>query len=314
MTTSIKSDNLKSTRDGFGEGLLALGQKNKDVVVLSADLAESTRAVKFREKYPDRYIEVGVAEQNLIGIAAGLAQEGKIPFCASFAAFSPARNWDQIRLSVCLNNVNVKICSTHAGLTTGADGASHQSLEDIALMRVLPNMTVISPCDAIQAKKAAVAAADYPHPCYLRLSRYLSPAITDEKDSFTVGKADILRPGKNLTIFAHGVEVWPSLAAAKQLANKISIEVINIHTIKPLDEKVILQSVQKTKQAVVVEEAEQAGGLFGAVAELLAERRPTAIIPVTVCDSFGQSGSADQLLNKYHLVTGDIIKAVEKLI
>lgn len=303
---------LKATRDGLGEGLLELGKINPKVVVLSADLSESTRANWFKEKYPKRYVEVGVAEQNLIGVAAGLAQEGFIPFCASFAAFSPGRNWEQIRTSVCINNANVKIASTHAGITVGEDGASHQALEDIALMRVLPNMTVISPCDSIEAQKATMQAALYPTPCYLRFSREKSPIITKAIDRFKIGQANILKSGRDLTIFSHGLMVSHCLEAAIELKNQLNIEIINIHTIKPLDGNAILKSIHKTKKAIVVEEAMQIGGLFSAITELTSKKFPINILPIAIDNRFGQSGSATDLLRKYSLTTSDIIKKILK--
>lgn len=304
----------KSTRDGFGEGLLELGQKNSRVVVLSADLSESTRSIWFKEKFPDRFIEVGVAEQNLIDVAAGLAQEGFIPFATSFAEFSPGRNWEQIKISVCYNNVPVKIASTHAGISVGADGASHQMLEDIAMLRALPNLTIISPVDAIEAKKATIAAASWHGPVYLRFGRINLPAITRESDRFKIGQGQMLRAGRDLTIFAHGLMVNYAFEAAKKLSNAVSCEVINISTIKPLDEKLILKSVKKTGQAIVAEEARKSGGLFSAITELLAENYPCPIYPISIGDTFTESGDPTQLIEKYKISTNDIIKTINNLL
>lgn len=300
----------KSTRDGFGNGLLELGKKNKRVVVLSADLAESTRALWFKEKYPKRFIEVGVAEQNLIGVAAGLTQEGLIPFATSFAEFSPGRNWEQIRVSVCYNNVPVKIASTHAGISVGPDGASHQILEDLAMMRALPNLTIISPADAIEAKKATIAAASLNKPVYLRFSRYESPIVTRAGDPFVIGRGYVIKEGRDLSLFAHGLMVAQAFEAAEALKDKFSIEVINLPTIKPLDEKLVLKSLAKTGRAVVAEEAQIQGGLFSAIAEVAAQKLPTPISFVGVKDQFGESGRPEDLLTKYHLTAFDIIKSL----
>jgi len=232
---------LKSCRDGFGEALLELGKRNKDVVVVSADLAESTRCLDFGKKYPQRFIEVGVAEQNMAGVAAGLALEGLIPFMCSFAVFSPGRNWEQIRISICYNKANVKIIGAHAGLNVGEDGATHQALEDLALMRVLPNMTVIAPCDFEETKKAVLASAKIKGPVYIRYGREKCSVITTKQSKFQIGKADIIRQGKDVTIIACGSMVYESLLAAEELAKQeIQAEVINCHTIKPIDRKSVV--------------------------------------------------------------------------
>ena len=306
---------LKACRDGFGEALLELGKKNKEVVVVSADLAESTRCLEFGKKYPPRFIEVGVAEQNMAGIAAGLALEGKIPFICSFAVFSPGTNWEQIRLSVCYNKANVKIVSSHAGLNVGEDGATHQALEDIALMRVLPNMTVIAPCDYEETKKAVLAAAKLKGPVYIRYGRDKSPVITNKSSKFKIGQAEILRQGKDITIIACGALVYDALLAADELAKqKIGAEVINCHTIKPIDKQTIIRSAKKTKKVVTIEDHQVNGGLGSAVAEVLAQNYPVPMKIIGMPDKFGESGTGKQLLDKYSLNSVGIIKAVKKLI
>lgn len=314
MTETVL-DVKKSTRDGFGDGMLELAEKNKDVIALSANLAESTRLNKLIDKFPERYIECGVSEQNMAGVAAGLALSGKIPFITSFAAFSPGENWEQIRISICYNEANVKIASTHAGLSVGADGAAHQSLEDIAIMRAIPNLVVICPADYNEARKAVHATAKHIGPVYLRLGREPIPAITDEKSSFTIGKCDILKEGKDVTIIATGLMVYEAMAAAQQLENlSVSAEVINCHTIKPIDSETILQSVKKTKKVITAEEHQIIGGLGGAVAELLSEKHPAPIQRVGIKDSFGESGTAHELLDKFGCNSKTIIKAVDRLV
>jgi len=305
----------KACRDGFGEALLELGKKNKDVVVVSADLAESTRCLEFGKKYPERFIEVGVAEQNMAGVAAGLALEGKIPFICSFAVFSPGTNWEQIRLSVCYNKANVKIIGSHAGLNVGEDGATHQALEDIALMRVLPNMTVIAPCDYEETKKAVMAAAKLKGPVYIRYGRDKSPVITNKSSKFKIGQAEILRTGKDITIIACGPMVYEALLAAKELKKeKIQAEVINCHTIKPIDAKTIIRSAKKTNRVVTIEEHQVHGGLGSAVAEVLAQNYPVPMKIIGMPDKFGESGTGKQLLDKFGLNSKGIKKAVRKLI
>jgi len=309
QSTNLK---FKATRDGLGEGLLELGKTNPQMVVLSADLSESTRANWFKEKYPNRFIEVGVAEQNMIGVAAGLAQEGFIPFCTSFSAFSPGRNWEQIRVSVCYNQANVKIVSTHAGISVGADGATHQSTEDIALMLSLPNMTVISPCDYFEALKATIASSKINGPCYLRFSRLPTPIITAQNDQFEIGKANIIKKGKDVTIFCHGIMVQESIKAQLQMQKSIDAEIINVHTLKPLDNTTILKSLKKTGRAIVAEEAVKSGSLFSAISQLVVENYPCPIQSVAL-NSFGESGDPKKLMVKYHISSNDIIKAVKKL-
>ncbi|MEM4240030.1 MAG: DUF5752 family protein [Candidatus Woesearchaeota archaeon] len=300
---------LKATRDGFGEGMLALG-KDKDVVALCADLAESTRLSEFRKKYPERFIEVGVAEQNMAAIAAGMAAMGKIPFIASFAIFSPGRNWEQIRTTICYNDVPVKIIGSHAGTSTGPDGTTHQATEDIALMRSVPNMTVISPCDAIEAKKATIAAARQKGPVYIRLARDKTPIMTKEGTAFEIGKAQTLAEGRDVTIIACGPVVYQALSAAKQLESRgISAQVINCHTIKPIDKKTVIAAARKTGAIVTVEDHQVNGGLGSAVAETVAEAYPVPVRRIGLQDRFGQSGTATELLEEYGLTASQIAKA-----
>jgi transketolase len=305
------SVNNRATRDGFGEALVEIAKNNDNIVGLTADLTESTRMHLFAREFPDRFIQVGVAEQNLIGVAAGLAIEGKVPFAASYAVFSPGRSWDQIRVSVCYSNLNVKIIGGHAGITVGPDGATHQALEDIAITRVLPNITVVSPADYEQAKEATKAISEIDGPCYLRLSRNPSPVFIKTKEAFSIGKAQVLKEGKDLTIIGTGPIVYNALLAADSVKNNISVEVINVHTIKPLDISTILKSAKKTKNIVTIEEHQINGGLGGAVAEILAEKFPTRMLRLGINDQFGQSGEPDQLLDFYNLSVSKIVTAIK---
>ncbi len=305
------------TRNGYGEGVVAAGKKDSNVVVLCCDLTESTRSQAFKDAFPDRFVEIGVAEQNMIGVAAGMALEGKIPFCSSYAVFNPGRNWDQIRVSVCYNKANVKIVGAHSGISVGPDGATHQALEDIAITRVLPNMTVIAPCDAVETKKATLAAAKLKGPVYLRFAREKTPVFTTDKTPFTIGVANVLKQGKDVTIVACGPLVYEALVAAKNLESGISnidCEVINCHTIKPIDIKTIVKSVKKTGCVVTVEEHQITGGLGGAVAEVLAKYCPAPIEMIGMPDTFGQSGEPNELLAEYGMTSKDIIKAVKKVL
>lgn len=302
----------RATRDGFGEGLVLAGKKNKNVVALTADLAESTRVQGFAEKFPQRFFEVGVAEQNLVTIASGLAASGKIPFASSYAVFSPGRNWEQIRTTICYNNVPVVIVGAHAGLTVGADGATHQALEDIALMRVLPNMQVLYPCDALEAKKATLALAKTKSPAYIRLAREKSSVLTKESDAFEIGKARAFRKGSDVTLVSTGPILGVVLHAAFKLGKKgISAEVIHFGTIKPLDVKTLLASVKKTKAVVSVEEHQIAGGFGSAIAEALSQTKPTPQEFIGVHDAFGESGTPEELLQK-HRITADAIGTAAK--
>ena len=301
------------TRDGYGKGLVELGEKDDRVVVLCADLAESTRSHWFKEKFPKRYIELGVAEQNMATIAAGLANYGKIPFISSYAVFSPGRNNEQIRTTISINNVPVKIAGAHAGISVGPDGATHQALEDIALMRVQPNMTVIVPCDAVETQKATIAAAERQGPVYLRFGREKSPIFTTEKTPFEIGKAIVLKNGKDVTIIGCGMLLYNALIAAEELSKEgIEATVINSHTIKPLDVTTILNSVKETKAVVTVEEHQVMGGLGSAVAEALAQHFPAPQEFIGVHDRFGESGEPDELIEAFGMGVKDIKVAVKR--
>ncbi len=305
------------TRQGYGEGLVAAGEKDPNVVVLCADLTESTRSNLFKEKFPSRFVEVGVAEQGMATVAAGMANYGKIPFISSYAAFSPGRNWEQIRTTIALNDVPVKIAGAHAGLTVGPDGATHQMLEDIALMRAMPNMIVVYPCDSVEAKKATIAAAANGKPTYIRLAREKTPVLTTEATPFKIGKAEIFWTSKDsqVSIIATGPLLFEALIAAQELEKTgINVEVINCHTIKPLDERTIISSVKKTEAVVTVEEHQVTGGLGGAVAELLSRNLPTPQEFIGMPDRFGESGQPDELLEKYHMKAKDIVIAIKKVI
>lgn len=315
LATASQSAEKKSTRDGYGKAMAELGEKNKNVVALCADLTESTRLEWFKEKFPERFIETGVAEQNMLGMATGLALSGKIPFASSFAVFSPGRNWDQLRVSVCYNNVNVKITGMHAGLTVGEDGATHQALEDIAITRVLPNLKVIAPCDFEQAKKATIAAAKDKSPCYLRFGREKMPQVTTENTPFTIGKADIYADGSDVAIIACGIMVCEALKAAKMLEKKkINAAVVSLHTIKPLDESTIIAIAKKCGAVITVEEHQVNGGMGSAVAELLSENYPVHLARIGVKDVFGESGTPEQLLAKHGLTAANIAKNAENIL
>ena len=306
---------MKDTRSGFGAGLTELGKTKENVVALCADLTGSLKMGDFANNHPDRFFQVGVAEANMIGIAAGLTVGGKIPFTGTFANFSTARVYDQIRQSVSYSGKNVKICASHAGLTLGEDGATHQTLEDIGMMKMLPHMVVINPCDFNQTKAATIAIADYEGPVYLRFGRPKVPNFTPENQKFEIGKAIHLEEGIDVSIFATGHLVWPALEAAKSLKEKgISAEVINIHTIKPLDKESILKSVQKTKCVVTAEEHQMHGGLGDSISQLLSRELPTPLEMVAVNDSFGESGPPMKLMEKYGLTSKEIIASAKKVI
>jgi transketolase len=311
---------MGATRDGFGRALMELGDKNPDVVVLCADLAESTRVLEFKEHFPKRYIEVGVAEQNLATVASGLANYGKIPFITSYATFSPGRNNEQIRTTISINHVPVKIAGMHAGVSVGPDGATHQALEDMALMRVQPNMTVISPADSEEARKATLAAAAHPGPVYLRFAREKTPVMTTLETPFTIGKANVMwtppagGPKPEVTIIATGPLLFNALKAAQELEKEIQVEVINIHTVKPLDRETILASVKKSGAVVTVEEHQTAGGMGSAVAELLARENPVPIEFVGVEDTFGQSGKPSELIEHYGMGVSSIAEKVRRVL
>ncbi len=303
----------KDTRSGFGAGLLELGKSNPDVVGLCADLTGSMVMTGFKEAFPDRFFQVGIAEANMMGIAAGLTIGGKIPFTGTFANFSTGRVYDQIRQSIAYSRKNVKICASHAGITLGEDGATHQMLEDIGMMRMLPNMTVIVPCDHNQTRAATMAIAEMQGPVYLRFGRPKVPNFTDHDQVFEIGKAIVLNHGSDITIFACGHMVWEALEAGKQLFSKgISAEIINIHTIKPLDEKAVIQSVQKTACVVTAEEHQINGGLGDMIAQVLARKHPAPMELVAVKDRFGESGKPAELMKKYGLTADDIVTAATK--
>lgn len=301
------------TRAGFGAGAYELAKNNRDVIVLSADLAGSLRLNKFMEEFPERFYNCGVAEANMMGVAAGLTIGGKIPFATSFANFATGRVYDQIRQSIAYSGKNVKICASHAGLTLGEDGATHQILEDLGMMRMLPHMTVICPCDFNQTKAATIAIADHQGPVYLRFGRPKVPNFTAENQAFQIGKADIIHEGTDVTIIATGHMVWKAVEAAKQLEEiKISPEVINMHTIKPLDKAAIIASAGKTGCVVTAEEHQVNGGLGDAVAHVLAMHQPTPMEMVAVQDTFGESGKPDELMRKYGIDTPDVVQAAKR--
>ena len=299
-------------RNYYGKALADLAKTRKDIVVLDADLAGSTKTSEFQKAAPERFVEVGIAEQNMIGVASGLAASGKTVFASTFAVFATGRCWEQIRLAVAYPKQNVKIVSTHCGISVGEDGASHQGLEDISIMRSIPNMVVISPADAYEAYAATMAIADYKGPCYMRLGRADFPIITEEGAKFEIGEAKVLREGKDVTLIGTGQMVSACLEAAKELASKgIEAEVINVSTIKPLDTECIGKSVAKTGCAVTAEEHSIIGGLGSAVAEFLSEECPAPVIRVGTKDTFGESGKAELLMEKYGLTAKDIVKAAE---
>lgn len=315
MLDKIVSTGKKATRDGYGAGLYEVGKQNPDVVALCADLIGSLKIQDFIKEFPERFFQVGVAEANMIGIAAGLAIAGKIPYTGTFANFSTGRVYDQIRQSIAYSEKNVKVCASHAGLSLGEDGATHQILEDIGLMKMLPGFTVINPCDYNQTKAATIAIAEHYGPVYLRFGRPSWPVFIPENQKFEIGKALLLSEGTDVTIFATGHLVWNAVEAAKTLANQgISCEVINIHTIKPLDKEAVLDSVSKTKCVVTAEEHQMNGGMGDSIAQLLARWMPTPIEYVAVNDTFGESGLPEDLLIKYGLGSGDIVKAVHKVL
>lgn len=306
---------LLPTRDGFGEGLLLLGTKDKRVVVLCADLTESTRVEAFKKQFPERFVQMGVSEQSLAAIGAGMALAGKIPFIASYACFSPGRNWEQIRTTAALPEVNLKIAGAHAGVTVGPDGATHQMTEDIALMRVLPNMTVLVPADAIETRKATIAAGTMNGPVYIRITREKSPVFTTDKSPFAVGKAQILRSGTDVAIIACGPLVYEALLAARDLAKHgVEAMVINNASVKPMDEATILKAAKTCRAVVTVEEAQAAGGMGSAVCELLASEVPCPIERIGLQDEFGQSGTPTELLEHYKLTAPWIMKAAQRVI
>lgn len=303
------------TRNGYGDALAELGASNPDVVVLTADLAESTRAEAFGKKYPERFVEVGVAEQNLMGLAAGMALAGKIPFLSSYAVFSPGRNWDQLRVSVCYSEANVKVAGAHAGISVGPDGATHQALEDIAITRVLPNLTVVVPCDYWETKKATEALANMRGPAYFRFGREKTPVMTVQETPFEIGKAYTMREGSDVAIIGSGFLLYNALLAAEDLAREnISVMVVNNHTIKPIDSAAIVSAAEKCGAVVTVEEHQVMGGCGSAVCEVLAGRCPVPVEMVGMLNTFGESGKPEELIEKYGMGKSAIIEAVRKVL
>jgi len=310
------SDEIKfeSTRNGFGKGLLELGRTNKDVVALSADLTDSTRTGWFKKEFPDRFFCFGVAEQDMMSEAAGFALSGKIPFTCTFGVFAAGRAWDQVRISVDYMNLNVKIIGTHAGISVGEDGYTHQALEEITLMRVLPNMTILVPSDAFEAKKATIKAAEWNGPVYIRLGRNATPVITQEKDPFEIGKGILVKNGKDVTIVACGQMLYEAIKAAEILSKrKIDARVINLHTIKPIDEKILIKAAKETGAFVTAEEHSLYGGLGSAVAEVLSQNYPVPVKMIGLKEC-SQSGTPQQLFKYYHLTAEDIAKTAESVL
>ncbi|MDP3297429.1 MAG: transketolase family protein [Thermodesulfovibrionia bacterium] len=306
---------MKATRDGFGEALLELGRENKKIVVLSGDLEDSTRAEYFKKEFPERFFNLGIAEQDVLGTAVGMSMDGLIPFACSFAVFLTNRAYDILRISVCYNNRNVKLIGSHGGLTVGPDGATAQCLEDFAITRVLPNLKVICPADAVEAKKATRMMAEVRGPAYMRLSRPPFPVITKESDEFILGRANVMREGRDITVIACGLMVYEALQAAEILKKEnIETKVINMHTIKPIDREIVIKSAQETGAIVTAEEHQINGGLGSAVAEVLARNFPVPVEMVAVNDTFGESGESEELLEKYHLKDIDIVDAVKRVI
>jgi transketolase len=314
LVSDLFGDEVKQEpiRAGFGRGLKAAGEINKNVVALCADLTDSTQMSLFKEAFPERFIEIGIAEQNLVTVASGLARAGKVPFTSSYAAFSPGRNWEQIRTTIALNNQPVKVIGSHAGVSVGPDGATHQMLEDIAIMRVLPNMIVIAPGDSVEAEKATKAIAENGKPVYMRLAREKTPIFSTEDSPFEIGKAYVLKEGNDITLLGTGTMSYQMLLAAEELEKQgIHAEVIHVPTIKPLDDELILASIKKTGRAITAEEAQAAGGFGSAVAELLGDKMPTPILRIGMKDRFGESGQPNELLDLFGL-TGEHIATSAK--
>lgn len=310
-----KKYDMVPTRDGFGKGLVELGKKDKNVVVLSADLTDSTRANWFKKEFPDRFFGMGVAEQDMMGTAAGFALMGKTPYACTFGVFASGRAWDQIRISVAYMNLNVKIIGTHGGISVGPDGATHQALEEIALMRILPNMTVIVPCDAIEAKKATIEAARIKGPVYMRLGRSAVPVLTSEDIPFKIGKADMIRDGRDVTIFACGQMVYEALVACDMLEKEgVSARMINLHTVKPIDKDIIIKAAKETGAIVTAEEHTVLGGFGSAVSEVVIQNYPVPLKMVGVQDRFGMSGEPDELFEYFGLKAKNIVSAAKEAI
>jgi len=303
------------TRDGFGKALLELGEKNKNVVVLSADLTDSTRAGWFKKEFPDRFIGFGVAEQDMFGAAAGFALSGKIPFACTFGVFASGRAWDQVRISIAYMNLNVKIGGTHGGISVGPDGATHQALEEITLMRMLPHMKIVVPCDFLEAKRATLKAAETEGPVYIRLGRNAVPLITDEKSPFEIGKANLLRDGKDITIFACGHMVYEALKAGDALGKEgISARIINMHTPKPIDRDMVIKAAKETGALVTVEEHTLCGGFGSAISEVVVETCPVTVKMIGIKDTFGESGEAEELYEHFGITASHVIRAAKQAV
>lgn len=313
----FEKDKLKQIplRNGYGDGLVKAGKQNDNIVGLCADLTESTRMLAFKETFPERFVEMGVAEQSMVSVASGMALTGKIPFISSYAVFSPGRNWEQIRTCVCLQNANVKIIGSHAGVSVGEDGATHQMTEDIALMRVLPNMTVILPCDSKEAEKSTLTLAQKKGPAYLRLAREKSPVFTTDKTPFVLGKAEIYRFGNDIALIGAGPILYEALLAAEKLSQEgIEACVVNCHTIKPLDKKTLVAIAKQTRAVVTLEEAQIAGGLGGAICELLCQEAPVPVERIGMPDCFGESGKPEELLQGFGLTSPFIVLAAKRVL
>jgi transketolase len=302
-------------RDGYGKALMELCEKRKDIMVLDADVAKSTRTVWIRDKYPEHFLDMGISEQDMVGTAAGLALSGMVPFASTYCVFLAGRAWDQIRTTVCYNDLNVKLGGAHAGISVGPDGATHQALEDVALMRVLPNMTVIVPCDAEETRKATLAMAERQGPCFVRFGREAVPVVTDESTPFEIGKARLCREGSDVTVFANGAMVFEAQNAADALAKEgISVRVYDLHTVKPLDEETVLKAAEETGCVVTAEEHQVNGGMGSAVAECLAKHCPVPMEFVGMQDSFGESGDPQELMDKYGLNQKTVEEKIRKVL
>ncbi len=302
-------------RDGYGRALLKLAEEKKNLIVMDADVAKSTRTVWIREQYPEKFIDMGIAEQDMVGTAAGLALGGMLPFATTYGVFLAGRAWDQIRTTICYNHLNVKLAGAHAGISVGADGATHQSLEDIALMRVLPDMTVVVPCDAYETEKATLAIAEQEGPCFIRFEREAVPVVTKKESPFILGKANIMREGKDIVLFANGAMVQEGLKAAESLEKEgIDLMVVNVHTVKPLDTEAILEATKKTGCVLTAEEHQAAGGMGSAIAEFLIRNYPVPMKIIGVEDSFGESGKPEELMEKYGLTAERIYKEARNLL
>ncbi len=311
----IGASDKRPTRDGFGEGLLELGRTRPEVVVLSGDLGDSTRAIWFQKEFPNRFFEIGIAEQDMLGTAAGFALTGKIPFACSFGVFATGRAWEQIRTSVCNMNLNVKIGGTHCGISTGADGTTNEAMEDISIMRAQVHMTVLVPADAIEAKKATIAAAAFEGPVYIRLGRNPAPIVTQEKEPFIIGKATMIRDGRDVSIFACGLMVFEAIRAAEILSKEdVSARVVNMHTVKPVDREAIAKACRETGAIVTAEEHTIVGGFGSAVAEVVTEECPVPMARIGILDKLGESGEPDELFRVFHLTGEDIAKAARDVI